>query len=78
MQQLTNTGILTKHLVLITPPTYLCLWKGDKNSMIYQQQHKKKVREVSKPGECITVDQLESLGPGFIGELKGSTLPKNS
>jgi hypothetical protein len=26
----------------------------------------------TKPGECISVDQLESTTPGFIGQFKGA------
>ena len=30
-----------------------------------------KIRTVTKPGECVSVDQLESPVPGFIGQNKG-------
>jgi len=29
------------------------------------------VRTITRPGDCVSVDQLESTTPGFIGQLKG-------
>ena len=34
-------------------------------------QNKGKLKVATVPGECISVDQLESLTPGFIAVLKG-------
>jgi hypothetical protein len=31
---------------------------------------------VTKPGECVSVDQIESTTPGFIGLLRGAILTK--
>ena len=31
------------------------------------------IREASAPGECISVDHMESSTPGFIAQLKGNT-----
>ena len=31
------------------------------------------IREASDPGECISLDQMESSTPGFIAQLKGKT-----
>ena len=30
-----------------------------------------KLKEVTRPGQCVSVDQLESTTPGFIAQLKG-------
>jgi hypothetical protein len=32
-----------------------------------------KIRTVTKPGECVSVDQLESPVPGFIGQTKDTS-----
>lgn len=34
------------------------------------QQHEKIIK-ITAPGECISVDQLESLIPGLFGQMKG-------
>ncbi len=34
-------------------------------------QYNKTHKNATKPGECISVDQLKSTTPGFIGQLKG-------
>ena len=35
------------------------------------QRDNQKLRQVTEPGECVSVDQLESSTPGFITQLKG-------
>jgi hypothetical protein len=77
--QLTKNGVLPKHLSKVTPPP-LCA------SCIYGKTTKVPWRVkggvhttpkvVTAPGECIAVDQLESMTPGFIGQLKGNILTK--
>jgi hypothetical protein len=39
-------------------------------------QNKSKLRSVTNPGECISVDQLESNTQGFITQLKGTLTKK--
>jgi hypothetical protein len=33
--------------------------------------NKHKIRTVTRPGQCVSVDQLESPVPGFVGQNKG-------
>ena len=40
------------------------------------QQNKQKIRSVTRPGDCVSVDQLESTTPGFIAQLKGKLTKK--
>ena len=35
------------------------------------QHDNRKLKQVKEPGECVSVDQLESSIPGFIPQLKG-------
>ena len=35
------------------------------------QRDNRKLRQVTEPGECVSVDQLKSSTPGFIPQLKG-------
>jgi hypothetical protein len=39
-------------------------------------QNKNKIRVATSPGDCISVDQLESPTPGFIAQLKGRLTKK--
>jgi hypothetical protein len=39
-------------------------------------QNKNKIRVATSPGDCISVNQLESLTPGFIAQLKGRLTKK--
>jgi hypothetical protein len=39
-------------------------------------QNKNKIRVATSPGDCISIDQLESLTPGFIAQLKGRLTKK--
>jgi hypothetical protein len=40
------------------------------------QQNKSKIRTVTRPGDCVSVDQLESTTPGFFAQLKGALTKK--
>lgn len=73
VQLLAAVGAIPKKLATITPPKCAgCLYgamtrrpwriKTTKNDL---------KRTVTKPGDCVSVDQLESSSPGFIAQLKG-------
>ena len=36
-----------------------------------KDQHVSKIKTVTRPGECVSVDQLESSTPGLIAQMKG-------
>ena len=36
-----------------------------------QNDKRSKLRQVTKPGQCVSVDQMESSAPGLIAQLKG-------
>ncbi len=40
------------------------------------QEDKSKIKSVTKPGDCISVDQMELLTPGFVAQLKGALTKK--
>jgi hypothetical protein len=39
-------------------------------------QNKSKLRSVTNPGDCVSVDQLESNTQGFLAQLKGKFTKK--
>jgi hypothetical protein len=54
------------------PPCQSCLYgKATKRPWRTKGQHRSKIRTVTKPGECVSVDQLESPVARFIGQNKG-------
>jgi hypothetical protein len=40
------------------------------------QEDKSKIKSVTRPGDCISVDQMELLTPGFVSQLKGALTKK--
>lgn len=77
--QLAKNGVLPNHLAKVTPSPLCASCIYGKMTIIpcrvkgYVPQTP---RVVTKPGECIAVDQLESMTPGFISQLKGNILMK--
>ena len=46
-------------------------WRGK-----VPQNKEKSTPVITRPGDCVSVDQLESATPGFIGEMKGKLTTK--
>ena len=44
-----------------------------KNWRIKQAINRGSVHSSTKPGDCVSVDQLESTTPGFVAQLKGKS-----
>ncbi len=70
--RLAEQGIIPRKLRNVRPPK--C------SSCIYGRMHRRAkrhkgaqngVREATKPGQCVSVDQMESSSVGFIGQMKG-------
>jgi hypothetical protein len=40
------------------------------------QQDNSKIKSVTRPGDCLSIDQLESPTPGFVAQLKGALTKK--
>ena len=72
MRILMMLGILPKKLLTVkTPMCASCKEKKMTKKPVRVKGSKKrnKLKEVFSPGECVSVDQLESRTPGFIGVL---------
>ena len=76
IQQLATQKKLPLRLSKIQPPLCpACIHgKATKKPWRTRAEVKKAPKVVTKPGECVAVDQLESTTPGFVGQLKGSIL----
>lgn len=69
-------GIIPKHLAKVKPPVCAgCLYGAmTKKPWRTKPSIKKEARQVFKakaPGECISVDQMQSTEGGFIAQIKG-------
>ena len=67
-------GILPRRLASVPNPKYLaCIYREltRKPWRTKSSNSRIKVTTFSQPGECVSVDQLESPVPGFVAQLKG-------
>lgn len=76
MQQLAKCGAIPRFLAKMKPP--LCVscihGKATKKPWHTKSSPSQTPKIATIPGECISVDQMESSTAGFIGQLKGSVL----
>jgi hypothetical protein len=71
--------ILPRKLAAVKPPKCAGCLYGSMMKRPWQTksaQNKGRLRTVQVPGECISVDQLESPLPGFVAQLKGKLTRK--
>jgi hypothetical protein len=73
MHQLASNGLLPGYIAKIKPPLCpACIrGKATKIPRNTKGEAKQAPKSVTKVGECVVVDQIESTTPGFIGQLKG-------
>ena len=67
-------GIIPRRLIHVKSPKCAGCIYGAMTKRPWRtkaQQNKQKIRSVTRPGDCVSVDQLESTTPGFIAQLKG-------
>jgi len=70
-------GYLPKKLLTVKPPMCACCKIGAMTKVPYRVKGIKNIRhlqQVNKPGQCVSMDQMESRTPGFIGVLRGFLL----
>jgi hypothetical protein len=76
IRQLAKGGGIPKHLSTIDPP--LCIsyihGKATKKPWRTKSEPSKTPEEAACPGQCVSVDQIESSTAGFIGQLKGAII----
>ncbi len=80
LKQLTLNGKIPKKLAKVLPPKCAgCLVFGAMTKLSWQGKEIKANHEafvVSKPGECILVNQMTSTEVGFYAQLKGKLTKK--
>lgn len=72
---LSSLGILPRRLTTVRPPKCPGCIYGAMTKRPWRtkaQSNKGTIYVATKPGNCVSVDQLESNTPGFIAQLKGS------
>ena len=64
--------IIPQKLVNVIPPKCAtCIYCSITQRQWRHKQNQRQIKVCTKPGECVSVDQLESSTPGFIDQLKG-------
>jgi ribosomal protein L13E len=74
LQNLAKLGDIPKHLAKVSPPTCAgCLFGSMTRQPRpgYSKAKDTKVFKATKPGQCVSVDQMISTQVGFIAQLKG-------
>ena len=67
LKVLATLGIISQKLVNVKPPECAtCIYGSMTWRPWRHKQKQRKIKVCTKPGECISVDQLESSTPGFI------------
>ena len=74
IKQLSNKGQLPKRLLTChTPFCAACQYgKMTKRPWRVKADNKETAKTATYPGQVVSVDQLESMSPGFIAQLKGT------
>ena len=73
LQHMARRNILPGRLAIIDPPTCAACIYGTQTRRPWRVKgQQNKIRIAQHPGECVSVDTLESTTLGFIGQLKGT------
>jgi hypothetical protein len=79
LKQLALNGKISKKLTKVLPPKCACCLFGAMTKLPWQGKEAKANHEVfiaTKPGECVSVDQMTSTELGFYVQLKGKLTKK--
>jgi hypothetical protein len=79
LKQLALSGEISKKLVKVTPPKCAGRIFGAMTKIPWHGKETKASHEVftaTKPGECVSVDQMVSTEVGFFGQMKGKLTKK--
>lgn len=72
LQRLATAGVIPKSLADVRIPFCACCSFGKQGRTPWRHRgQKNKIREATAPGECVSVDQMESTNAGFFGQAKG-------
>lgn len=74
LREMAACGELSASLLTCRAPTCSACRLGKATKVPWKgkgKASKNKIKEVTAPGQCVSVDQLESTTPGFIAQLRG-------
>ena len=72
LQNMAKMGHLPKNLTHCAPPKCQACMFGKATKVPWRVKGQTKhIQPTSTPGECVSVDQMESTCPGIIAQLKG-------
>ena len=74
LQAMARAGDLPRRLTTCSVPECAACRLGKATKVLWRmkgENNMRKVHPVTKPGQCVSVDQLESTTPGLIAQLKG-------
>ena len=75
LKVMATLGIIPRKLAQIKPPICAGCLYGGMTRKPWRSKPKKegnrKIFQAFRPGQCVSVDQMESTTPGFIAQLKG-------
>lgn len=67
-----KAGLIPRQLANCERPKYAACMFGKLTKQAWRSKAKtKKLFVATKPGQCVSVDQMESTIPGFLAQLKG-------
>ena len=75
LQAMARAGLIPKQYANVKPPMCACCQFGKATKRPWRNKgshgQAAKLVPITRPGDCVSVDQLESPTPGFIGQIKG-------
>ena len=73
IRAMAQQGLLPKYLADVEPPMCASCAYGKMTRRPWRTkgQQTSKIVSVTRSGECVSVDQMESPTPGFVGQIKG-------
>jgi hypothetical protein len=74
IQAMAKHGLLPRYLANVEPSVCASCTHGKATQRPWREKgtnNKRKLAAVTRPGGCISVGQLESPTPGFVGQIKG-------
>ena len=77
LKDLAEKGIIPRRLAMVRAPKCAgCIYGRMTKRPRSKRKLQGKIKIAEKPGECVSVDQMESSSSGFIGQMKGRLTKK--
>ena len=77
LQNLAKANIIPRRLSKVKKPKCVACIYGKMHRKPWRNKgSQRQIRQASKPGDCVSVDQMQSSCHGFVGQLKGKLTTK--